>query len=455
MVSSEHETILNALPVPALLCRADRIIASNPPFRDLLGLTSGDYAGASVESVVSLDTAPTLAPAPAHGCPGHLRLPDGGSVAVLWNQEWFPDDTNEQLLIFTDDRERQALWRQLASTDRLAQAGLLTAGTAHEIQNLLAYARLTLEELAPHAEDDDQEEAFTELRGTLYDILSLVQGLRDVARPPSGAEPPGRAKQELERAIALASHTIKSHATIISTCTDDAELTLPEQALRQVMLNLLLNAGQAIIRGGTAGTIHITSERRDGAVVMSVLDNGSGIASEDESHLFDPYFTTRDEGTGMGLYVSRALVRSHGGTLTLENAPGGGALATLTVPLATSPALASTERRASPRFRADGISGVLEAGELRTPVTLVDFSTEGLRLSGLSLSHLDTADRIVLHLSVESDAAPIVQSQVTMVRRVPTPKGDDLCFRITGMSPPSRSTWQRWLSATDQPAHGA
>jgi len=412
----------------------------------MLGLNSDSFAGQPLASVIDLDTPRMLAPAPDHGCPGTLRHPDGSVRAVLWTQQWLPGDGGLRLLIVHDDGERRALWRQLATAERLAQAGLLTAGAAHEIQNLLTYARLTLEELAPDTKEADTQAAFDDLRTTLHEIRALVAGLRDATRPSRNDEKIGHLQRPLKRAVMLAGHTLRSWATVVDEASDEAELTLPEPHIQQVLLNLLLNAGQAIGRNDTTGLIRVTSERRHDALVIRVWDSGPGIAPGDDDQLFDPHFTTRADGTGMGLYVSRALARAGGGSLTLENRPEGGAVATLVAPLAVPSTPPQRERRTAPRFRADGISGVLEAGELRSPVTVVDFSETGLRLSGLGLNGLEPEEQITLILSTSGPEANIVESDLTLVRRAFGPSGDDLCFRIQAMPAQSRATWQGWLS---------
>lgn len=437
---------VSAVPVPALVCRDDMVIATNQALRDLLGYDSDEgLTGQLLTSFVGFASEPLMAPSPDQGCPGLLQTADGRSLPVLWEQEWLPGEHNDRLLIFVADDERLLLWQQLARAEQLTQAGLLAAGIGHEIQNVLTFARLTLEELTPPAHELELVSAHQETITALREIRELVIGLRDVARPQIGSGAPGRLSTAAGRAILLASPTVKSHTQVINDCSEDDALALPEQQLRQVLLNLLLNAGQAIKRGGNPGIIRVTSERQPDALVVRVRDNGPGIAPENETRLFDPHFTTRQDGTGLGLHVSRVMVRAHGGALSLRNHPEGGAIATLTVPLATQPVKALTERRRSSRRTASGIAGVLEAGGQRAPVTLIDFSEQGMRLSGRSVPPLTPGDHITLLLSTGGN--DIVQSQLTMVRRAPTASGDDFCFRVLDMPTQSRQTWQTWLAS--------
>jgi signal transduction histidine kinase len=116
------------------------------------------------------------------------------------------------------------------------------------------------------------------------------------------------------------------------------ETVLPEPALRvrgvrdqilQVVLNLLLNAVQAMPDGGE---IRLETDRRDGAVVLSVTDTGVGMDETVRRRLFDPFFTTRQDGTGLGLAISYSLVHAHGGRIEVASAPGRGSRFTVVLP---------------------------------------------------------------------------------------------------------------------------
>ena len=102
----------------------------------------------------------------------------------------------------------------------------------------------------------------------------------------------------------------------------------------QVFLNLVLNAIDATDRDGR---IDLQVHRRPGSVEVSVCDNGSGIALENAARLFQPYFTTKKHGTGLGLFVTRQLVAEHGGTVTFESRVGEGATFRVFLPLAEDP----------------------------------------------------------------------------------------------------------------------
>jgi two-component system sensor histidine kinase HydH len=114
-----------------------------------------------------------------------------------------------------------------------------------------------------------------------------------------------------------------------------APLTLPplkadREYLRQTLLNLILNGIQAMTEGGT---LTLAASKSNGNFLISVTDTGTGIAPENRTRIFEPYFTTKAKGTGLGLAVSRRIVEAHGGTITAANESGGGCRFVISLPL--------------------------------------------------------------------------------------------------------------------------
>jgi len=104
-------------------------------------------------------------------------------------------------------------------------------------------------------------------------------------------------------------------------------------ALEQLFLNLLLNAAQALERGGSA-SLTLDVDGSDARIV--VTDSGSGIPPEELIHVLDPFFTTKADGTGLGLPIARQIATAHGGSLRVESAPGQGTRVEVRLPLAAS-----------------------------------------------------------------------------------------------------------------------
>jgi two-component system sensor histidine kinase HydH len=100
--------------------------------------------------------------------------------------------------------------------------------------------------------------------------------------------------------------------------------------LTQALLNVVINAIQAVER---KGRVEVSASVADGRISVAVSDNGPGIPPERLASIFDPYFTTKTEGSGLGLWIAQQIVTAHGGTLEAGNRPAGGAVVTLRLPL--------------------------------------------------------------------------------------------------------------------------
>ena len=111
-------------------------------------------------------------------------------------------------------------------------------------------------------------------------------------------------------------------------------ITADRDHLKQVMLNLILNGVQAMPEGGTL-TLQAGTTRE--ALTLTVADTGHGIPTEALSRIFDPYFTTKAKGLGLGLAIARKIVEDHGGRIEVENQPGQGSRCLITLPLGKSP----------------------------------------------------------------------------------------------------------------------
>jgi C4-dicarboxylate-specific signal transduction histidine kinase len=232
----------------------------------------------------------------------------------------------------------------LIRSERLASVGRLAAGVAHEIGNPIA-AILGFEELLLDGDlpRDEQRDFLLRMKRETERIHRVLRDLLDFARAP------GRTGEE-EQKLGSAANAIEAAITLVGPqrelrgvrITRDVAADLPpigmaEERLEQVLLNLLLNAGDAVSHPG--GAIAISARLEDGLVVIHVDDDGPGIAPEVFDKLFEPFVTTKEvgKGTGLGLAVCRGLVEAAGGSISAERAPLGGARFALRLPTATDP----------------------------------------------------------------------------------------------------------------------
>ena len=236
------------------------------------------------------------------------------------------EESNQQLL---------AAQKELAKAERLAGLGLLSAGIAHEINNPLAVIRgnaeLLQDTLAPDAEG--QEEAGEIIQETAR-IERIVSNLRVFSR--SGMKRLTRFSlgRLLDGILDQIGHQIPLERYRIVRCYwgRDVAMDGDEDQLRQVFTNLIVNGLQAMPEGGELA-VDFEPDCTGGKVCVTVRDHGCGIREEDMGRLFTPFFSTKAQGTGLGLAVSYGIVSDHGGEIKVSSSAGNGAVFSVHLPL--------------------------------------------------------------------------------------------------------------------------
>lgn len=224
----------------------------------------------------------------------------------------------------------------LAFADRLKSMGALAASLAHEVRNPLSIMRATAEsvseELQPNAEQQPLLRSIIEEIDRMNELMSRFL---QFASPSIESNPDAAADAETTIA-SVVSFFQKDMQKQSIQIKGESEKNLPpvameEKSLRQILLNLLINAKDAI---GEKGVIEVRSRRRKQNILIEILDDGRGIPAENIPRVFDPFFSTREGGTGLGLFVSRMLAERAGGSLEIANREGRGARALLILPIA-------------------------------------------------------------------------------------------------------------------------
>jgi PAS domain S-box-containing protein len=254
---------------------------------------------------------------------------------------------------------------QLVQADRLASVGMLAAGVAHEINNPLAYLTAALDYLGERVEDvaracsaPDAEvaEAIADAREGAARIRHVVRDLRTFFAPHDGRLTRVDLRPIVEAALHMAGNDLRCHARIEREYRPAPAVLGDESRLGQVVLNLLVNAAQAIPEGRAAQNeirVTIGTDAR-GRAVLEVRDTGCGIPPEIADRIFEPFFTTKPQGvgTGLGLPICRNIVLGLGGEIGTEPRPGGGTTVRVALPAAppaqepvAPPAAASGRRR--------------------------------------------------------------------------------------------------------------
>jgi two-component system NtrC family sensor kinase len=220
--------------------------------------------------------------------------------------------------------------------EKLSAVGELASGVAHEINNplttILGLAQLLLSR-------SDMTPAVQERIALVADEASraagIVQNLLMFARHYPPERRPCSLVQVVHRVIALKSYQLEHDKIRVTTdLADGPTVWADENQMQQVLLNLVQNAHQAMARQPGERMLTVRVRPRDGRVSVEVLDTGPGIPSHLLSRIFDPFFTTKPpgEGSGLGLSVSYGIVGQHGGRLSAENRPEGGAMFVVELP---------------------------------------------------------------------------------------------------------------------------
>jgi signal transduction histidine kinase len=230
-------------------------------------------------------------------------------------------------------RQLQEAQAHVLHQEKMAAFGLLAAGIAHEVGNPLTSISSLVQMLQRRDCDGYTREKLGLVNGQLQRIQSTLRELVDFSRPASTERTRVSLSEILNEARNIAKyykHTKGKHLELRESPELPPLVGVRDQ-LVQVFLNLMLNAIDAT---GKNGRIEVSAEKTDQSVEVVVLDNGSGIAPEHASRLFEPYFTTKKHGTGLGLFVTRELVTDHGGTIHFESSPSGGTLFRVRLPVA-------------------------------------------------------------------------------------------------------------------------
>lgn len=249
-----------------------------------------------------------------------------------WGSELDAKVAERTVALETANRELRTAQRQLVMSEKLAAIGELTAGVAHEINNPVAVIQGNLDvlrEVLGNAADPVQVELKL-MDDQIERIRLIVAKLLQFARPTEFA---GYIETVLPRdvladSLLLVGHLLKrGNIAVAQKIESTRAIAINRNELQQVIINLLVNAIQAMPNGGTL-TLAARDWDADGApqgVVLAVSDSGIGIAPENLSRIFDPFFSTKgSDGTGLGLSVSYGLIERYGGHIEVKSTLGEG-----------------------------------------------------------------------------------------------------------------------------------
>jgi signal transduction histidine kinase len=225
--------------------------------------------------------------------------------------------------------------REVLRADQLAAVGQVAAGVAHELRNPLTSVKMLVQAgLEGENRDGLPTEDLAIIEHEVRRMETCIQTFLDFARPPAAERRRCDLIPVIRRSLALVE--VRARRQNVRITTDlpagPVELNIDAAQVQQVLVNVLLNALDALPQGGNVYVDVRLPTPEEQAVAVRVRDSGPGIAPRIRERLFEPFVSSKETGLGLGLSISRRLIEAHGGTISGENAPGGGALFAFTLP---------------------------------------------------------------------------------------------------------------------------
>ncbi len=262
-------------------------------------------------------------------------VPLAASVSTLKS----PDGTaTGKLILLRDLTEVQALKREVERSRRLAAVGRLAGGVAHEIRNPLSSIKGFATYFKERYRDVEEDRRTADIMIQEVDRLNrVISQLLEFARPMAVDRRPVRPDVVVRRALKLVEGRAEAQGIRLKSRIPTTRVVpMDADRMGQVLLNLLLNGVEAMPDGGTL-EIDVEIDETGRAARFTVRDTGEGIAEGDLPQVFDPYFTTKPTGNGLGLAVVHKIVESHGGELRVQSVEGEGTAVTVELPLEEGP----------------------------------------------------------------------------------------------------------------------
>jgi len=335
------DSLVNHMPIGLVaMDPGKRIIAFNETAEALFGLPAGDVLGRTSE-----ETLPEIITETTEGLGATQQILEKETDCPVSRERTIPlsiiatrlqDDEGNffgYVILFRDLTEVQHLKRELERNRRLAAIGSLASGVAHEIRNPLSSIKGFATYLRERYRDNPEDLQVTDIMIQEVERLNRVIGqLLEFSRPlilnrkVAAIEPILRHAMKMIEIQALE----KGVSLEVDFGRMVPDLLLDSDRMTQVFLNLTLNALNAMEKGGTL-SLRVT-QSGDRTVRVDISDTGTGIGKEELGRIFDPYFTTRPSGTGLGLPIAQRIVEAHGGEILVSSEPGRGTVFSVLLP---------------------------------------------------------------------------------------------------------------------------
>ncbi|HEY7678361.1 MAG TPA: ATP-binding protein [Candidatus Methylomirabilis sp.] len=340
---------LESLSAGLIVCDREGAIAyANPAGASALGREVEGLVGHHLESAMGPEAAralplkDVLVGETQQGREGVWARPDCTNITVGYSISPLRDaggTVGGAVILFREISEADRLRRNMGRAEALASVGILASGIAHQIRNPLAGIRSTVQglqrKLAPAGKEWDR---LHRVLAEIDRINNLIKSLLDFARPKASTFEIIDIGSFLDEALGLIGPAMDRAGVTVEREADPPRIRLraDRQRLQEALLNVLLNAVQAMPQGGKV-RLQTSLEGGGGdgplGVAIQISDTGPGVPPEQAERIFKPFYTTRPDGTGLGLAVVRQVVEEHGGSVAVRCSPGEGATFVVRLPL--------------------------------------------------------------------------------------------------------------------------
>jgi PAS domain S-box-containing protein len=247
------------------------------------------------------------------------------------------------MALVTDITERRALEQAAQQQEKSVALATLAAGIAHEINNPIGIistrVELMLDDAAARPLPPDTAEDLRVLHRNIQRVVTIAKGLLSFARHTPQAPAPVDVNGVVEETLLLMSRQLGKDGIQVDRKLDSmlGPVWGSGTALQQVLTNLLLNARDAMPRGGDVRIETAAEPAQAGWLRLTIADTGNGMRPEQLEKVWEPFYTTKASGTGLGLSVTHRIIREHGGTVEVQSEPGAGTTFVISLPLHSSP----------------------------------------------------------------------------------------------------------------------
>lgn len=341
-IEAFRDILISSLPVGLIATdNKGKIILYNRISQEFTGITEKKAINASTSVFGNIpEISEAFQNAGAHPAKAYMKEVQVNSVAgahhtLQLNRLSIIDREQKfagTLLLMLDLSQVKKLEEELRRSERLAALGKMAAGVAHELRNPLSSIKgLALLLQSHYNKDDGDRETTTILVQEVERLNRSISELLDYARPQKLRKEAVDLRKLVHKAVSLIRIDAETAGIALTTFFEEGlpMVYADEDKLNQVLLNLLLNGIQAIKEGGH---LDIRVGATDRKIEIVVIDNGCGISEEDLGRVFDPYFTTKPEGTGLGMAMSAKIIEEHGGEIHLQSILGEGTSVIVEIP---------------------------------------------------------------------------------------------------------------------------